>query len=389
MPFIPLVDLKAQYAAIRPEVRAAVDDVLDSAHFIQGRAVAEFERKFAAFCGAGFAVGVGSGTDALTLALRAVGVGAGHEVVTAANTFAATAEAVVAAGARPVFVDVDARHFNMTAEGLDAAITPRTRAAVPVHLYGQPAPMAEIMDVARRRSIKVVEDAAQAHGSECGGKRVGSWGDAAAFSFYPAKNLGAFGDAGAVVTGDEEIAGAVRMLRDHGRTGKYRHERVGVNSRLDTLQAAVLDVKLGHLEEWNRARRAVAAAYDAALDAAPGLTLPVETPGARHVYHLYVVRTRRRDELRRHAAENGVGVGIHYPVPLHLQPAFRHLGYGPGRFPVAERLAGSILSIPLYPEMQDAQVAQVVRTLTAFGSAEECGTRLESAGRPATRSNPG
>lgn len=389
MPFIPLVDLKAQYAAIRSEIRTAVDDVLDGARFIQGPAVAEFERKFAAFCGAGFAVGVGSGTDALTLALRALGVGAGDEVVTAANTFAATAEAVVAVGARPVFVDVDARHFNMTAEGLDAAVTPRTRAAVPVHLYGQPAPMAEIMDVARRRSIKVVEDAAQAHGSECGGRRVGSWGDAAAFSFYPAKNLGAFGDAGAVVTGDEEIAGAVRMLRDHGRTGKYRHERVGVNSRLDALQAAVLDVKLGHLEEWNRARRAVAAAYDAALDAAPGLTLPVETPGARHVYHLYVVRTRRRDELRRYAAENGVGVGIHYPVPLHLQPAFRHLGYGPGRFPVAERLADSILSIPLYPEMQDAQVAQVVRTLTAFGAAEECGTRLESAERPATRSNPG
>ena len=366
MPFIPLVDLKAQYAAIEPEVRTAMNEVLDSARFINGPAVADFEQRFAAFCGAEFAVGVGNGTDALILALKALGVGPGDEVITAANTFIATAEAVAAVGAAPVFVDVDPCYFNMTPEGLGAAITPRTRAVVPVHLYGQPAPMAEIMDVARQRSIKVIEDASQAHGAEYNGRRVASWGDAATFSFYPAKNLGAYGDAGAVVTGDEELASTVRMLRDHGRTDKYLHEYVGVNSRLDTLQAAVLDVKLGHLEKWNEARRAVAAKYDSALSEFPWLALPAEIPGGRHVYHLYVVRTDRREELRQYSSENGIGVGIHYPVPLPLQPAFRSLGHGPGDFPVAERLADSILSIPMYPEMQDAQLARVVRTLGAF-----------------------
>ena len=366
MSFVPLVDLKTQYATIEAEVRAAMDEVLDSAQFINGPAVADFERRFAASCGAGFAVGVGNGTDALTLALKALGVGPGDEVITTANTFIATAEAVVAVGAAPVFVDVDPTHFNMTPEGLSAAITPRTKAAIPVHLYGQPAPMAEIMSVARQRSIKVIEDAAQAHGAEYNGKRVGSWGDAATFSFYPAKNLGACGDGGAVVTNDEQLAVTVRMLRNHGRTDKYLHEYVGVNSRLDTLQAAILGVKLTRLEEWNRMRRTVAAKYDAALGEFAGLTLPAEMPGGKHVYHLYVVRTGRRDELRQYLSENGIGVGIHYPIPLHLQPALQFLGYGPGDFPVAEQLADSILSIPMYPEMQDAQLVRVVQTLAAF-----------------------
>ena len=366
MPFIPLVDLKAQYATIKPEIRAAMNEVLDSAQFIDGPAVAGFERRFAAFCNTEFAVGVGNGTAALTLALKALGVGRGDEVITAANTFIATAEAVAAVGATPVFIDVDPRYFNMTPEGLNAAITPRTKAAIPVHLYGQPAPMAEIMGVARQRSIKVIEDAAQAHGSEYNGKRVGSWGDAATFSFYPAKNLGAYGDAGAVVTNDEELASAVRMLRNHGRSDKHLHERVGVNSRLDALQAAVLNIKLGRMEEWNEARRAVAVMYNTALSEVPGLTLPIETPGGRHVYHLYVVLTGRREELRRYASENGIGVGIHYPIPLPFQPAFQSLGYGPGDFPVTEQLAASILSLPMYPEMQDAQLAQVVHTLSAF-----------------------
>ncbi len=340
--------------------------MLDSAQFINGPEVSDFERKFAAFCDAGFAVGVGNGTDALTLALKALEVGPGDEVVTTANTFIATAEAIAAVGATPVFVDVDPSHFNMTAEGLSAAITPKTRAAIPVHLYGQPAPMAEIMEVARRRSIKVIEDAAQAHGAEYNGKRVGGWGDVAAFSFYPAKNLGAYGDAGAVVTNDEELAATVRMLRDHGRTDKYLHEYVGVNSRLDTLQAAVLGVKLGHIEEWNEARRAVAAKYDAALGGFPWLTLPAHMPGGRHVYHLYVVRSGRREELRQHLSDSGIGVGIHYPVPLHLQPAFRSLGYGMGDFPVSERLAGSVLSIPMYPEVSEAQLDRVVQTIGSF-----------------------
>ena len=368
MSFVPLVDLKTQYATIEAEVRAAMDEVLDSAQFINGPAVADFERRFAASCGAGFAVGVGNGTDALTLALKALGVGPGDEVITTANTFIATAEAVVAVGAAPVFVDVDPAHFNMTPEGLSAAITPRTKAAIPVHLYGQPAPMAEIMSVAKQRSIKVIEDAAQAHGAEYNGKRVGSWGDAATFSFYPAKNLGACGDGGAVVTNDEQLAVTVRMLRNHGRTDKYLHEYVGVNSRLDTLQAAILGVKLTRLEEWNRMRRTVAAKYDAALGEFAGLTLPAEMPGGKHVYHLYVVRTGRRDELRQYLSENGIGVGIHYPIPLHLQPALQSLGYGPGDFPVAEQLADSILSIPMYPEMQDAQLVRVVQTLAAFNA---------------------
>ena len=363
---IPLVDLKAQYAAIRPEMRAAIDAVLEHAQFINGPEVADFEQRFAAFCEAEFAVGVGNGTDALALALNALGVGPGDEVITTANTFIATAEVIATAGATPVFVDVDPHHFNMTAEGLSAAITPKTKAAIPVHLYGQPAPMAEIMEVARQRSVKIIEDAAQAHGAEYQGKRVGNWGDLTAFSFYPAKNLGAYGDAGAVVTNDGELAATVRMLRDHGRTDKYLHEYVGVNSRLDTLQAAILGVKLGYMEEWNAARRAVAARYDAALGEFPWLTLPGRIPGGRHVYHLYVIQTDRREELRQHLSDNGIGVGIHYPIPLHLQPAFRSLGYDLGDFPVAERLGDSILSIPMYPEISDAQLARVVQAVGAF-----------------------
>lgn len=364
---IPLVDLKAQYAAIKPEIQAAIGEVLDSAQFINGPAVADFERRFAEFCGAGFAVGVGNGTDALTLALKALGVGDGDEVITAANTFIATAEAIVAVGAAPVFVDVDPLHFNMTPEGFSAAITPRTKAVIPVHLYGQTAPIADIVDIAKRRSIKVIEDAAQAHGAEYNARRAGSWGDAATFSFYPAKNLGAYGDAGAVVTNNEETAARARMLRDHGRTDKYLHEYIGVNSRLDTLQAAILGVKLAHMEEWNEARRAIAAKYDAALSEFAWLTAPVEIAGGRHIYHLYVIQCARREELRQHLSDNDIGVGIHYPVPLHLQPAFRALGYGAGDFPVAERLADSILSIPMYPEMKVAQQQRIVQAIGAFG----------------------
>ena len=254
----------------------------------------------------------------------------------------------------------------MTAEGLEAAITPRTRAAIPVHIYGQPAPMKEIMEVARKHSVKVIEDAAQAHGAEYQGRRIGSWGDAATFSFYPAKNLGAYGDAGAVVTSDEEIANSVRKLKDHGRTEKYLHNFVGVNSRLDTLQAAILEVKLRHLEEWNNARRSVAAKYDGALSEFDRMTLPTEISSGHHVYHLYVVQADRRNELQQLLANQGIGTGIHYPVPLHLQPAFQSLGYSIGEYPVTERLAKSILSMPMYPEMEDKQVARVVQAIGSF-----------------------
>ena len=363
---IPLVDLKAQYASIKPEIQEAINDVLDSAQFINGSAVPEFEVQFAEFCHANHAIGVGNGTDALSLALRALEVGPGDEVVTTANTFIATAEAIVSVGATPVFCDVDPRHFNMTAQGLSDAITPRTRVAIPVHLYGQPSPMREIMDAAREHSLKVIEDAAQAHGADYAGRRIGTWGDLATFSFYPAKNLGAYGDAGAVVTNDDTLANTVRMMKDHGRTQKYLHDFPGVNSRLDTLQAAILSVKLARMEEWNEARRSVVARYDSALSEFSWLTLPTEIPEGRHVYHLYVVQSDSRDDLLRHLAKEGIGTGIHYPVPLHLQPAFESLGYRQGDFPVAEKLGESILSLPMYPELDDAQLARVVQAIASF-----------------------
>ncbi len=345
----------------------AINGVLDSAQFINGPDVSCFETAFAEFCHADHAIGVGNGTDALLLALKALGVGPGDEIITTANTFIATAEAIVSAGATPVFIDVDSEHFNMTAAGLRAAITSRTKAAIPVHLYGQPAPMREIMSVARECSINIVEDTAQAHGAEYDGRRVGTWGDVATLSFHPAKNLGAYGDAGAVITNDTEIANTVRMMKDHGRTEKYLHDFAGVNSRLDTLQAAILGVKLAHLEEWTEARRTVAAKYHGALSECSWLTLPTEIPGGRHVYHLYVIQSDRRNKLMKHLANDGISTGIHYPVPLHRQSAFASLGYRKGDFPVAEQLADSILSIPIYPELRDQQLSRIVRSIGSFG----------------------
>ena len=363
---IPLVDLKAQYESIEADIRGAISRVLEQAQFINGPEVARFEERFAEFCGCRYAIGVGSGTDALFLVLKALGIGPGDEVITTANTFIATAEAIVSVGAAPVFCDVDPIHFNMTARCLRASITPNTRAVIPVHIYGQPAPMTEIMDVAREHSIKVVEDAAQAHGAEYFGRRIGTWGDAAAFSFYPAKNLGAYGDAGAVVTNDENLANTVRMMKDHGRSQKYLHDFPGVNSRLDNLQAAVLGVKLPHMEEWNEARRSIAAVYDSDLAEFTWLTVPREIDGGRHVYHLYVVQSNRRDELMAHLANQGIATGIHYPAPLHLQPAFAFMGHRTGDFPVSEKLCNSVLSLPMYPELDDRQVARVVAAIRAL-----------------------
>lgn len=362
---IPLVDLKAQYAAIRPAVDSAIQAVLESTNFIMGPDVKRFEEAYAAYCGAPHCIGVASGTAALDLALRGLGVGPGDEVITVAHTFIATAEAISAVGARPVFVDIDPCTYNLDPAALEAAVTARTRAVLPVHLYGQPANMDAINASAQRHGLFVVEDAAQAHGAAWNGVRTGMLGDAACFSFYPGKNLGAYGDAGAVVTANAELAERVRLLRNHGRHSKYVHDIEGFGERIDTLQAAVLAAKLPHLEEWTQARRRLAARYTELL-AASGLVLPYVAPQAEAVWHLYVVRSQQRDALLEHLQQQGIGAGIHYPVPLHLQPAYARLGYRQGQLPVTEDAAATCLSLPLYPEMSAAQQDRVVEAIDAF-----------------------
>lgn len=365
---VPLVDLAAQYAAIRPEVDQAIQAVLDATDFIMGPAVKRFEAAFAAYCGAAHCVGVASGTAALELALRAVGAGPGDEVITVAHTFIATAEAITAVGARPVFVDIDPCTCNMDPAQLDAAITPATRALLPVHIYGQPADMTAIRAIAAAHGLPVIEDAAQAHGATWEGVTAGGLGSAACFSFYPGKNLGAYGDAGAVVTNDAAIAEQVRLLRNHGRRSKYLHEVKGYGERLDTLQAAVLEAKLPHLPAWTAARRRLAARYDALLADLP-VARPVVAASAEPVWHLYVVRTGQRDALLEHLNRAGIGAGVHYPVPLHLQPAYADLGYQAGALPVTETVAATCLSLPLYPEMTEAQQDRVVAEMRRFFAA--------------------
>jgi dTDP-4-amino-4,6-dideoxygalactose transaminase len=358
---MPLVDLKRQYASIKGEIWDALGGVLESARFIGGENVQRFEEEFAAFCGAAHAVGVASGTDALKLALLASGVGPGDEVITVPNTFIATVEAITHVGADVVFVDVDPRTCNIDASHIESSITERTRAIVPVHLYGQPADMYRINSVARRHGLKVIEDAAQAHGAALDGKRAGALGLAAAFSFYPGKNLGAFGDAGAVVTSDGELAARVRMLRDHGRTTKYTHEIVGFNHRLDSIQAAVLRVKLRHLPRWNELRREHARLYDELLSGLEGVKAVGLMPGASPVYHLYVLVLEGRDAAAEHLSRAGIESGVHYPIPVHLQPAYKHLGLGRGAYPVTEHLAERVLSVPMYPELDAADVERVCK----------------------------
>lgn len=365
---IPLVDLQAQYRSIREEIDAAIRGVLDRAGFVGGEPVRRFEARFAAFCEAKFAVGVGNGTDALFLALRALGVGRGDEVVVPAFTFIATSEAVTATGARPVFADVQRDTANLDPEAFSAAITPRTKAVIPVHLYGRPANMNRIQEVAERHGIAVVEDAAQAHGARYDGRRVGSIGTMACFSFYPGKNLGAYGDAGAVVSNDEGLAKKVRMLRDHGRTEKYLHEMEGYNSRLDTLQAAILDVKLRHLEEWNIKREQAAARYRDLLADMEGVRMLSPAAAGEHVYHLFVVCVKNRDQVLRGLADQGIAAGVHYPIPLHLQPAYARFGHKAGEFPASEQLASEVLSLPMYPELEIVQQERVVDALR-----ESCG----------------
>jgi dTDP-4-amino-4,6-dideoxygalactose transaminase len=371
---IPLVDLQAAHAEVADEVRSGFDRILADTAFIKGAEAAAFEREYAAFTGIGHCVGVANGTDAIELALRAAGVTSGSKVVLPANTFVATAEAVMRAGAIPAFADVDPEYLLIDEPSLKAAIDSTTTAIVPVHLYGQLAPMQQVGEAAATRDLIVVEDAAQAHGATQHGQQAGSFGAMASVSFYPGKNLGAYGDAGAVLTNSAELARELRLLGDHGSERKYVHERLGFNSRMDGLQAVVLRAKLKRLAAWNEARRQAARRYDELLADLDEVTLPATAPGNVHVWHLYVIRVPRRDEVLRSLEDAGVRAGIHYPVPVHLQPAFRELGYGSGDFPVAEAAASEILTLPLYPQITEEQqryVAQAMRTalLLSRGSA--------------------
>ncbi|QNN52183.1 DegT/DnrJ/EryC1/StrS family aminotransferase [Nocardioides mesophilus] len=360
---VPLVDLAAQHTEVAEEVRAGWDEVCRRTGFVGGPEVAGFERAFADYVGVRHCIGVANGTDALEMALRAAGVGAGAEVVLPANTFVATAEAVVRAGAVPVLADVDDDCLLLDPERAAQRVTPRTRALVPVHLYGQSAPVEQLLGTAEEAGAVVVEDAAQSQGATRHGRAAGSLGTIAGTSFYPGKNLGAYGDAGAVVTDDPDLADRVRALGSHGSTVKYEHPELGFNSRLDTLQAVVLTAKLRRLERWNQARREAARRYDELLADVDGVRVPATLAGNVHVWHLYVVRVEHRDEVLQRLNEEGIGAGIHYPLPVHLQGAFRWLGHGPGDFPVTERAATQILSLPLHPHLTAEDQEHVVEKL--------------------------
>lgn len=365
---VPFVDLKTQYSAISGEIGGSVSEVLQDCDFILGAKVRAFEGEFAAYCGSLYSLGVSSGTEALHLALRALGIGPGDEVITQANTFIATALAISYTGAIPVFVDIDEETFNLDPELLERAVTSKTKAIIPVHLYGRTGPIDEIRDLAARHNLSIVEDACQAHGAIYNGKagpaRAGTLGDAGAFSFYPGKNLGAYGDGGAITTDNAELYAKLRMLRDYGQVVKYHHQVEGYNSRLDTIQAAVLSVKLKYLDRWNALRFQHAARYMELLSGIPEVISPQLCEG--HVYHLYVVRAQERNGLAEFLNSRGIATGIHYPVPNHLQPAFGRLGYGKGSFPVTERLSEEILSLPIFPELRYGQIRHVADTIKDF-----------------------
>lgn len=361
---VPFVDLKSQFRALRSELVPRLTQVMEDASFILGPDVTRFEENFASYLGAGHCIGVGSGAAALELGMTALGIGPGDDVILPATTYIASALAVSAIGARPVFVDIDTAYL-MDPELLDAALTPRTKAIMPVHLYGQAVPMDPIMDFARRRGLFVIEDAAQAHGAHWNGRRVGTFGNVGCFSFYPTKNLGAYGDAGAIVTDDAAIADRLRLLRDLGQPKKYEHVIKGWNSRLDSMQAVVLDVKLRHLDAWNAARLQHAAAYDARMPGL-GITPPVRLHDEGHVYHLYVIEVDQRDRVVAGLRELGIQVGIHYPTPLYLQPAYAELNLGRGSFPRTERSAERVISLPMFAELTSEQIDRVVDALASF-----------------------
>jgi dTDP-4-amino-4,6-dideoxygalactose transaminase len=361
---IPLVDLAAQHAAVAEEIAEGWRDVLARTSFIAGPQVVAFESEYAAFIGTRHCVATANGTDAIEIALRAVGVGAGDECIVPANTFIATAEAVSRTGATPVLVDcADDGTYLIDSGAVEAAVTPRTRAIIPVHLYGQAAPVERLLPLAGKIGARVVEDAAQSHGARRRGRSAGALGDVAATSFYPGKNLGAYGDAGAVLTDSDDLAARMRMIRDHGSRQKYEHEVIGLNSRLDTLQAVVLSAKLRRLAGWNAARRAAAVRYDELLSGCDAVVRPRTLPGNEHVWHLYMVRVPHRDRVLKELHAAGIGAGIHYPVPVHLTAAFAGLGHAEGAFPVAERAARDLLTLPLFPEITAAQQERVITVL--------------------------
>jgi len=362
---IPFVDLKAQYRSLKPQMDAAIGSVLERAAFILGPETAAFEAAFAESIGVKSVIGVASGTDALEMAVRACGIGPGDEIITVANTYIATCEAITLAGAQVRLVDCDPRTYNIDPSRIEAAITARTKAIMPVHLYGQPADMDPIMAVARKHGLRVIEDCAQSHGATYKGRTSGTFGDVACFSFYPGKNLGAYGDGGAVATNDDAIADHVKLLRNHGQKEKYIHLIVGACHRLDNIQAAVLNVKLPHLADWNARRRQVARWYDAKLARIDGVVAPYCPDDVEAVYHLYVVQVPNRDAMQKSLAADGIESGIHYPIPVHEQPAYAALGHKPEDFPVAHALGPRILSLPMFPEMTEEQVDRVVERLEA------------------------
>lgn len=362
---IPLVYLKAQYESIKDEIDAAISDVMQSCQFILGPKVEAFEADFANYCQARFALGVNSGSSALHLALMAAGVGPGDEVITVSYTFVATAAAILYTGAAPVFVDINPLTCNIDVAKIEAAITPRTKVIMPVHLYGTCADMDPILEIARRHNLLVIEDAAQAHGAEYKGRRAGSMGDLACFSFYPGKNLGAYGEAGAVVTNSEQYVELMKQLRDQGQSAKYLHERVGYNYRMEAIQGAVLGVKLKHLDDWTSARRRHAEVYSREL-ADSGLRLLAEPDGCKSVYHIFPLFTDQRDELRDHLHADGISTGIHYPIPVHMQRGFRNLGYNEGDLPQTERVCREVFSLPMYPELSSETVMEIAESVRQF-----------------------
>lgn len=374
---VPFVDLQALHAPIKPELMVAFERVLANNSFILGPEVQAFERAFAGYLGTEHCITVNSGTSALHLALLALGIGPGDDVITTANTFIATAEAISAVRARPVFVDVDPLYYTMSADAVAKAITAKTRAVIPVHLYGQPADMEPLLDIAEKHGLEIIEDACQAHGAEYKGRKAGTLGRMGCFSFYPGKNLGALGEGGAVVCNDSGLAERIRMLRDHGSVKKYEHFFPGYNFRLEGLQGAFLAAKLPHLDAENERRRTAAHIYEELL-AGSGVITPAVMPGAVHVYHLYVVQVANREPLRQVLAAHGIETGLHYPVPLHLQQAYRGLGYRLGDFPVTESLAAHALSLPMFPAIAREQIAYVVSTIKEF---TQCPTAMTQSAR--------